>query len=217
MQSTLDTIIPRPVSVKASGSVFSLTTKTRLYIEPNTSEMTAIAQYLVEKLKPATGFELSVIGKEGEVPEGNFYLTTSGGDLGLGEEGYELTITPEAVKLSAYRPAGLFHGIQTLRQILPASIESPVIQPGPWQIPTGIIRDFPRFAWRGVMLDVSRHFFNVPDVERFIDLAALYKLNRFHMHLSDDQGWRIMINSWPNLATYGGSTGVGGGPGGFYT
>ena len=81
----------------------------------------------------------------------------------------------------------------------------------------GRIEDRPRFAWRGAMLDVARHFFGPADVRRYIDLMALYKLNRLHLHLSDDQGWRIEIKSWPNLTTHGGSTSVRGGPGGFYT
>jgi hexosaminidase len=87
----------------------------------------------------------------------------------------------------------------------------------PIHVPAVSVRDEPRFAWRGAMLDVSRHFFTVEDVERFIDLLALHKLNRLHLHLADDQGWRIDITSWPNLARHGGSTEVGGGPGGFYT
>lgn len=88
---------------------------------------------------------------------------------------------------------------------------------GPWQVATRIITDYPRFQWRGAMLDVARHFFKVDDVERYIDLLAYYKINMFHIHLSDDQGWRIAINSWPNLALHGGSTAVNGDPGGYYT
>src|SRR5437764_543662 len=81
----------------------------------------------------------------------------------------------------------------------------------------GTIVDYPRFAHRGAMLDVARHFFTVAQVERYLDEIALYKIDYFHLHLSDDQGWRLVINSWPNLATYGGSTEVGGGAGGYYT
>jgi hexosaminidase len=127
----------------------------------------------------------------------------------LGDEGYELTVTPSAVRLVAASPAGLFHGVQTLRQLLPVA--------GPRRIPAVHIRDRPRFAWRGAMLDVARHFRSVRDVERFVDLMALYKLNRLHLHLSDDQGWRIAIAKWPRLATHGGSSEVGGGKGGYYT
>jgi hexosaminidase len=105
-----------------------------------------------------------------------------------------------------------------LRQLLPASIESSSLQADvKWTIPTGTIKDFPNYEWRGMMLDVSRHFFTVDDIKRLLDQMAYYKLNVFHWHLSDDQGWRIEIKSWPNLTTFGGSTQVGGGKGGFYT
>jgi hexosaminidase len=107
--------------------------------------------------------------------------------------------------------------VQTLRQLLPPTIESASVQSGPWTIAGGHIVDFPRFAYRGAMLDVARHFHSVTNVKRYLDQLALYKINYFHLHLSDDQGWRIVIDSWPNLATHGGSTQVGGGPGGFYT
>jgi hexosaminidase len=111
----------------------------------------------------------------------------------------------------------LFRGIQTIRQIFPANIELATRQEGPWRIPTGTILDYPVYSYRGVMLDVARHFFGVDDVKRFIDFLACYKMNVLHLHLSDDQGWRIEIKSWPNLATNGGSTQVGGGKGGYYT
>ena len=115
------------------------------------------------------------------------------------------------------RPAGLFRGVQTLRQLLPATVEHPTRQRGPWRVPAVRIADHPRFAWRGAALDVARHFFSVADVERYIDLISLYKLNVLHLHLTDDQGWRIAIDGWPRLTTHGGSTEVGGGRGGFYS
>jgi hexosaminidase len=121
------------------------------------------------------------------------------------------------VRLEAGSAEGLFRGVQTLRQLLPPSVESPTVKPGPWTMPGVEVQDSPRFAWRGTMLDVARHFFTVEQVERYIDLAALYKINTLHLHLSDDQGWRIAIDGWPRLATYGGSTAVGGGKGGYYT
>jgi hexosaminidase len=210
-------LIPKPVSITPTGGVFSLSPATTIYIEPNTGELTAIGQYLADRLNPATGYHLQVLPAAGAPTTGNIYLTTAAGDPALGEEGYDLTITPETITLAAPRPAGLFRGIQTLRQLLPPALESSTPQAGPWTLATGTIRDYPRFAWRGVMLDVARHFFNVAAVKRYLDLAAAYKINRFHIHLADDQGWRLMINSWPNLATVGGSTQVGGGPGGYYT
>lgn len=213
----LDFLIPLPVSVKAAEGTFTLTPTTAIYVEPENAEITAIGQYLADKLNPSTGYGIKVLAATGAPSKGNIYLTTTGADQALGDEGYELTVTSDGVTLVAYQPAGLFRGVQTIRQLLPASIESAGVQAGPWPMPAVVIRDYPRFAWRGVMLDVARHFFSVEDVKRYIDLAAAYKMNRFHLHLADDQGWRIEIKSWPNLTAHGGSTEVGGGPGGYYT
>jgi hexosaminidase len=214
---TIDHLIPRPVSVTATGEMFTLQPGAYIYVEPGNAELAAIGQYLADRLNPATGYGIQVMAGTGTPAAGSIYLTTTGGHPALGEEGYELTLTQDAATLVAYRPAGLFRGVQTLRQLLPAGIERPALQPGPWQMAAGTIRDYPRFAWRGAMLDVARHFFSAGDVKRYIDLLAYYKMNRLHLHLSDDQGWRIMIDSWPNLAAHGGSTQVGGGPGGYYT
>ncbi len=133
-------------------------------------------------------------------------LLSLGGDSSLGSEGYALSVTRARVGITAPRPAGIFYGIQTLRQLVSAG-----------RVPIGEVRDRPRYAWRGAMLDVARHFFGVRDVERFVDLMAAYKLNRLHLHLTDDQGWRIAIAGWPRLTSHGGSTAVGGGRGGWYT
>ena len=139
----------------------------------------------------------------------------------LGPEGYALEVTPAGITITAATPAGAFYGMQTLRQLLPGAWEYEALRPPrrnapPALVPALTIRDRPRFAWRGAMLDVARHFLTVDEVKRFVDLMALHKLNRLHLHLADDQGWRIDIRSWPNLATHGGSTEVGGGAGGFY-
>jgi hexosaminidase len=144
-------------------------------------------------------------------------LLLSGAPGSVGEQGYQLDVTAATVVIRARTAAGLFHGVQTLRQLFPASIESATVQPGPWDVPGGRIVDYPRFAYRGAMLDVARHFHPVATVKRYLDRIALYKINHLHLHLSDDQGWRIAVDGWPRLATYGGSTQVGGGPGGFYT
>lgn len=140
-----------------------------------------------------------------------------GADAALGEEGYRLEVTPSLVTITANRPAGLFYGVQTMRQLMPVSVEHPAALNRVLDIPSGVVVDAPRFAWRGSMLDVARHFLPLEEVRRHIDRMALYKLNRLHLHLSDDQGWRIEIKSWPALTQTGGSTQVGGGPGGYYT
>jgi hexosaminidase len=214
---TMDNLIPLPVSASATGGTFVLTEATAIQVEPGMAELMVIGQYLADALRPATGYGLPVRPTTSAPGSRNIYLTTAGGDPALGEEGYELTILPDSVRLVAYRPPGLFRGVQTIRQLLPPEIERRAVQPGPWPMATGIIEDYPRFAWRGVMLDVARHFLSADDVKRTIDLLAYYKMNRLHLHLSDDQGWRIAIDTWQNLAVHGGSTEVGGGPGGYYT
>jgi hexosaminidase len=138
----------------------------------------------------------------------------------VGVEAYRIDITQDTLRVVARKPAGLFYGIATLRQLLPFGIEaeqSALRLATTIAVPAGSITDSPRFAWRGSMLDVARHFFTVDEVKQHIDLLALYKFNTLHLHLADDQGWRIQIASWPKLTKVGGSSEVGGGPGGFYT
>lgn len=212
-----ENVIPKPVSVVPTGSSFDLTDQTNIYVQGESSELKQIGQYLADKLNPATGLGLEVkTTAEAPVP-GNIYLSLSGNVSELGDEGYELSITDKSVNLVANKPTGLFHGIQTIRQILPSKVEMSSVQKGPWKLATGVIRDFPTYGYRGSMLDVARHFFGVDDVKNLIDQLAYYKMNILHLHLADDQGWRIEIKSWPNLTAHGGKTEVGGGEGGFYT
>jgi hexosaminidase len=190
-------VIPKPVTMTPGTGAFVVRASSGVSVAPSTPETrrvaTALTRILGTKVASSTAPVSLRLARRGR----------------LGDEGYELTVTPSAVRLVAASPAGLFHGVQTLRQLLPVA--------GPRRIPAVHIRDRPRFAWRGAMLDVARHFRSVRDVERFVDLMALYKLNRLHLHLSDDQGWRIAIAKWPRLATHGGSSEVGGGKGGYYT
>lgn len=210
-------IIPKPVSVIPASGTFSLTDNSTIFVTGESAEIKMIGQYLAGKLNPATGFEMAVKPIDGKQAAGNIYLSLSAADAELGDEGYLLTITSDLITLVANKPAGLFSGIQTIRQLFPASIEMSSKQQGPWEIPAGVIRDYPEYSFRGLMLDVARHFFQVEDVKRSIDLMAAYKMNVMHLHLADDQGWRIEIKKWPKLTTIGGSTQVGGGKGGFYT
>ncbi|HNV66532.1 MAG TPA: beta-N-acetylhexosaminidase [Bacteroidales bacterium] len=215
---TRNTIIPKPVSVTSADGTFILTSRSDIFVaEGSPEEVAVIGNYLAERLNPSTGLGLRVITDGRKPGKGDILLAINEGDTELGEEGYELVITGKVMTLTAVRPAGLFRGIQTIRQLLPPAIESATIQPGPWVIPAGTIRDWPEYGHRGEMLDVARHFFGPEDVKRFIDHLALYKMNVFHLHLSDDQGWRIEIKSWPNLTAHGGKTEVGGGEGGFFT
>nr|WKN38999.1 beta-N-acetylhexosaminidase [Tunicatimonas sp. TK19036] len=214
---TQQSLLPKPVSVTSTSGTFALTDQTGIYIQSNSDELQRIGTYLSDHLSPATGYALSVNTTDDTPDEGNIFLKLDETDTELGEEGYELIVTEDLVTLTAHQPAGLFRGVQTIRQMLPAAIEKDSPQNGPWQIATGTVRDYPSYAYRGAMLDVARHFFQVEDVKRYIDLIAYYKMNALHLHLSDDQGWRIEIKSWPKLAEYGGSTQVGGSAGGHYT
>lgn len=213
-----DQIIPRPVSATVNENAFFITDRTSIAVDSSSEELPALARYLADKLEPATGFRIPVsVGVKG-TEKNTIILSVKGADEQLGPEGYELVVGDDRVTLTANAPAGVFWGIQTLRQLLPAEIEqASKVEGKEWEIATGTIRDSPEYAWRGSMLDVARHFFGVEDVKRYIDLITAYKMNRLHLHLSDDQGWRIEIKSWPDLTAIGGLTQVGGGKGGFFT
>lgn len=214
---SLSSVIPKPVYVEEDSGRFIFTDNTDIYINSQSSEIIDIGKYLADKLEPSTGFTIDVIPSTKTHSRNYFCFTLTDENKRLGKEGYRLEITEHKLTLSASKPAGLFRGVQTIRQLFDPRIESQRTQNVTWEIATGIIEDYPEFQWRGSMLDVARHFFSVEDVKRYIDLMAAFKMNRFHIHLTDDQGWRIMINSWPNLAIHGGSSEVGGGPGGYYT
>ncbi|MFI6820498.1 beta-N-acetylhexosaminidase [Micromonospora sp. NPDC050187] len=209
----LGDVLPVPASVRPEpGADFPLTVDTVIHAEPAAR---AEADRLAALLRPATGLPLPVTVDPTAPAAGAITLTLA--DPGLGPEGYRLDVTPTGVRLTAATPAGLGHGVQTLRQLLPAAVESPTPVAGPWVLPGGTIADRPRFGYRGAMLDVARHFFGVDEVLRVVDHLARYKLNHLHLHLTDDQGWRIAVESWPRLTEVGGATQVGGGPGGWYT
>ena len=212
----MQNLIPLPALIKSSQETFTLHSDAAIFVRPGREEIRLVGGFLADCLRPATGFELPVLIAEASSSNG-ILLTTDGAGTDLGEEGYELVVEPEGIVLRAPHPVGLFRGIQTIRQLLPPAIEAHTQQSGPWQMDCVTTQDMPRFAWRGVMLDVARHFFPVADVERLIDQMAYYKFNTLHLHLTDDQGWRLMIHSWPRLAEYGGSTDFTGGPEGFYT
>jgi hexosaminidase len=204
-------VIPKPISANATGKTFLITERTAIVADTSSAELREVANYLAENLKTITGLSVNVASK---AEEGAILLTLSGSSS-LGNEGYELQIDEKQVKIIAHKPAGVFYGIQTLRQLIADKNEN--APRNEWEIATGTITDHPEYAWRGSMLDVARHFFPVQDVKRYIDLLSYYKINILHLHLSDDQGWRIEIKSWPNLTAIGGQSQVGGGKGGFYT
>ncbi|MGC1211620.1 MAG: beta-N-acetylhexosaminidase, partial [Micromonospora sp.] len=231
----LGDVVPAPERVDPDPTAdFVLPADAALRVSPFPAARD-VAEQLADLLRPATGYPLPVTETAGPEPAGGLVLTLAGTTPtpvtapaaapaarevtvdALEAEGYRLDVTADGVRISAATATGLFHGVQTLRQLLPAAIESPTPVAERWAVPGGVIVDRPRFPYRGAMLDVARHFFAVPDVLRVIDHLARYKLNHLHLHLTDDQGWRIAVDSWPRLATVGGTTEVGGGSGGFYT
>ncbi len=211
-------VVPVPVSVApATSTTYTLPLDAGIFTHAGSAAAREVGTYLAGILRPSTGFALPVSDASSTTPTSGISLLLSGADPSVGSQGYQLDVTASTVVIRAQTDTGLFAGVQTLRQLLPPEVESAVVRPGPWVVPGGRIIDHPRFAYRGTMLDVARHFHPVSTIKRHLDRIALYKINYLHLHLSDDQGWRIVIDSWPRLATIGGSTQVGGGAGGFYT
>src|SRR6266487_1525114 len=201
-------LIPKPVSILPTQGEFILSGSTIIQTDISNEKVKSLAQYLSMQLQSAMGGQIVVKDLDQTTDKITLELDH---DASLGDEGYELVITTDEIRLRANQPVGLFYAIQTLLQMVPPHLSGTV------NLPAVSIHDTPRFIWRGAMLDVARHFFCVEDVKRYIDLIAHYKMNRLHLHLSDDQGWRIEIKSWPKLAEFGGKTQVGGKSGGYYT
>ncbi|MBT3202591.1 MAG: beta-N-acetylhexosaminidase, partial [Phycisphaerales bacterium] len=209
-------VIPQPQSIKTlAGESFALTADTAIVYAGDKAK--GPAEMLAAMLRPATGFALAV--KPGAKAGKNAILLTSdGADAKLGSEGYKLTVGSGGAVIKSSGAAGLFYGGQTLRQLLPVEIFSPKRAKADWLIAGVEITDKPSFAWRGIMLDVSRWYFDKEFVKRYIDLMAMHKLNVLHWHLIDDPGWRIEIKKYPKLTKIGAFRGEGKWRfGGFYT
>jgi len=162
------------------------------------------AGYLRDMITRGTGFELDITDDDYSPGDNQISLTLTETESGLGQEGYTLEADSSAIVIRADKPAGLFYGIQTLRQIWPPILEREKGGDNAGlTIPCVRIRDIPRFGWRGLMLDCSRTFWDTDTVKRYIDLLALLKMNVFHLHLTDDQGWRVEISKYPRLTEVG--------------
>ena len=195
-------LIPLPQKMDCREGAFKLQPKTPIRTDVAVRET---GDYLAERLGKATGYSLKVATSTKPQPvKGSILLTTKGAKPELGAEGYELTVTPDSVVVRAGKSAGLFYGVQTLLQLLPpeAFAAKPVAGVD-WKIPCVQIEDQPRFKWRGLLLDVARHFFTKDEVKQLLDLMALQKINTLQMHLTDDQGWRIEIKKYPRLTEIG--------------
>ena len=222
-------VVPVPSSVTAAaGAPFVFSART-VVVTDGPASLVPIGEHFARIVRKSAAIRLPV-QRASQVAggKGNVVLlrvdTSALADVvssvAARDEGYTLDVSADTVRITARTAAGVFFGVATLRQLLPWGIEAEqsALRLAPnVSVPAGRIVDAPRFAWRGSMLDVARHFFTVDEVKQHIDLMALYKLNRLHLHLADDQGWRIAIASWPKLTQVGGSTEVGGAPSGFYT
>jgi hexosaminidase len=192
-------IIPQPASIQMKEGQFTLTAATAIYTTATTASLGSI---LEQYLEPATGYDFAI---RSGAPTGNRIVLRIDPTLTrLGEEGYVLDVARGVISIRAPKPSGVFYGIQSLRQLFPVEMfREAKVNGVAWTAPAVHIEDSPRFAWRGMHLDVSRHFMPKEFVKKFIDLLALHKMNSFHWHLTDDQGWRIEIKKYPRLTEVG--------------
>lgn len=209
-------LIPKPATINATNTAFPLDRYTAIYTVEDSTGFEGVGSFLAEKIKEITRLDVPV-NKDVADQESVIYIKKSDSLSEENQEAYRLEIGKDSIILSAASAAGAFRGIQTLRQLIPLKANDSITEYPVWPIATGSIDDAPLFEYRGAMLDVARHFFTVADVKKYIDLLAYYKYNVLHLHLTDDQGWRIEIKSWPKLTEIGGLTEVGDEPGGFYT
>ncbi|MCS3800529.1 beta-N-acetylhexosaminidase [Niastella sp. OAS944] len=196
-------IIPQPVSLEKKSARFVLSSQTKVAADAKNVDVQRVVRLFTDKVKTATGFTLAAAAPGVKANAISFTLNKTA-DKAIGKEGYILDVTATGVQVTANDAAGLFYGVQTLIQLLPKEIESQtVVKKASWVIPGVHITDYPRFAWRGLMFDVSRHFFTKQEVKDYIDDMVKYKYNLLHLHLTDDQGWRIEIKSLPKLTEVG--------------
>ncbi len=193
-------VVPYPKTVIPGDGEFVINRQTRISAAEGTEK---IAAFIAERLRAATGHAMPII-TAGQSPAGtNVIVLTRTGSPNPSDASYTLDVASDQVHMEAVSERGLFYAAQTLRQLLPPQIETGQVVSGDLHVPMVHIKDAPRFEWRGLMLDVSRHFFPVSFVKKLIDAMALYKLNVLHLHLTDDQGWRIEIKRYPRLTEIG--------------
>jgi len=195
-------IIPIPASVTAKTGSFQLTDKSVILLVSTDADANRVAHFLADALNTPTGYKIPV-SKSGSGGAIKLVLLSSQ-DKSLGNEGYKLSVTTNEVTVSANKAAGLFYGAQSILQLLPKEIESKTVAKDvSWTMPAVEITDYPRFGWRGLMFDVTRHFFTKQEVKSFIDDMVKYKFNMLHLTLSNDEGWRVEIKALPKLTSVG--------------
>lgn len=195
-------VIPLPQKYKLEKGVFEINLKTKIVLEPNNVEMRDAAELLGGLFQKAAGFPLNISAKR---EAKNAIICRIVKDI-ENKEGYRIKVSPNTIVIEGATAKGIFYGMQTIRQLLPPQIENDVTVDSSvkWNVPCMSVSDYPEFEYRGMMLDVCRHFMPKEFVMKFIDMMALHKLNTFHWHLTDDQGWRIEINKYPKLTEVGG-------------
>ncbi len=194
-------IIPAPVSIVRQTGKFTFSAETKIIVSLLNNETSLSADLLSQLIKNPSGYSLAVT--EGKKAQKGSVLMVLDNTIN-NDEGYNLTITSKEVVVRAKNAVGLFYAVQTIRQLLPSEVEQPVLKAGiELSLPSCLIADEPRFAYRGMHLDVGRHLFPVASIKRYIDMLALHKMNTFHWHLTEDQGWRIEIKKYPRLTEIG--------------
>ena len=198
-------VIPLPMKVVSHSGQFTLTDSITILAKNDSAGLQLVAGQLAERLQLVTGFPVRVESSlSGRNLEHAIILEIDARKENLGDEGYLLEVTKQRVVISAPRPAGVFYGVQSLYQLLPPEVEGSHAVPDlKWEIPCVTIEDKPRFQWRGMHLDVGRHFFPKESIKKYLDILAMYKFNTFHWHLTEDQGWRIEIKKYPRLTEIG--------------
>lgn len=212
-----ENLIPKPIKIIPTHNAFGLDHTTAIYTSQSDKSFEEVGSFLADKIKSKTNLRLAVNATDAGKVNRMIFINQSDSEELEGPEAYQLYISKDSIIVNAKTSEGAFRGIQTLRQLIPETSNDTLAETPLWPIPTGKIVDEPNFEFRGSMLDVARHFFSVDDVKKYIDILAYYKINVLHLHLTDDQGWRIEIKSWPKLTEVGGSTEVGGEAGGFFT
>lgn len=196
-------IVPIPMEISEGKGVFIINSGTLILID-ETNGTTEIADLFAQKIKHSSGLVLETKSYNAAFPKNNsIVFTTLGADASLGQEGYSIEITESNVYIKSISANGFFYGLQTIFQLLPAEIEKQGLGLKTYSLPVVNIKDKPRFKYRGMHLDVGRYIFPVEFIKKYIDLMAMYKLNTFHWHLTDDQGWRIEIKKYPKLTGIG--------------
>lgn len=194
-------IIPEPVSLYKKNGVFTLPENVIIQ-SPKNIELNQSVNLLTTKISTATGKTVSHLSNSTHATIK--LILNSHTDAELGAEGYKLTVNPKQIVITANQPAGVYYGVQSLLQMFPAEIERSELSTNvAWKLPCVDITDYPKLSWRGLMFDVARHFFTKAEVKQYIDAMVRYKFNLLHLHLTDDEGWRIEIKGYPKLTEVG--------------